>query len=83
MNMRLLGARTINDLVPEMVDASALSQHIVTVPQDNLFQATCKPTLSLHEGMELIVLVRSTAADHQAQGQQVVNGVNVRALRPL
>ena len=42
MNMRLLGARTIDDLVPEMVDASALNQHIVPVPQDNLFSATCK-----------------------------------------
>ena len=42
MNMRLLGARTIDDLVPEMVDASALNQHIVMVPQDNLFQATCE-----------------------------------------
>ena len=42
MNMRLLGARTIDDLVPEMVDASALGQHIVPVPQDNLFQSTCE-----------------------------------------
>ena len=42
MNMRLLGARTIDDLVPEMVDASALNQHIVPVPQDNLFQSTCE-----------------------------------------
>lgn len=41
MNMRLLGARHIGELVPEMVDASALSQHIVGVPRDNLFEATC------------------------------------------
>ena len=45
MNMRLLGARTIEDLKPEMVDARALNQHIVTVPQDNLFQQTCKSLL--------------------------------------
>ena len=43
MNMRLLGARTIDELVPEMVDASALSQHIVSVPRDNLFEATYQP----------------------------------------
>ncbi|KAI0691912.1 glyoxylate dehydrogenase [Cytidiella melzeri] len=43
MNMRLLGARTIDELVPQMVDASALSQHIVGVPRDNLFEATYQP----------------------------------------
>ncbi|CCL99242.1 uncharacterized protein FIBRA_01257 [Fibroporia radiculosa] len=43
MNMRLLGARTIDELVPEMVDASALSSHIVMTPQDNLFQQTYQP----------------------------------------
>ncbi|THG97543.1 hypothetical protein EW026_g4476 [Hermanssonia centrifuga] len=43
MNMRLLGARTIDDLCPEMVDAGALGQHIVTVPQDNLFNSTYQP----------------------------------------
>ena len=42
MNMRLLGARTIDELVPEMVDASALSSHVVLTPQDTLFQNTCK-----------------------------------------
>ncbi len=46
MNMRLLGARTIDDLCPEMVDAGALGQHIVTVPQDNLFNSTCELVLS-------------------------------------
>ncbi|KAF7792747.1 hypothetical protein EIP86_003845 [Pleurotus ostreatoroseus] len=43
MNMRLLGARTIDDLVPEMVDASALNQHIVPVPTDHLFEQTYQP----------------------------------------
>lgn len=41
MNMRLLGARTIDELVPEMVDASALTTHTVLTPQDNLFHQTC------------------------------------------
>ncbi|KAJ7284155.1 FMN-dependent dehydrogenase-domain-containing protein [Mycena rebaudengoi] len=37
MNMRLLGARTIKEIVPEMVDASNLGSHIVSVPGDNLY----------------------------------------------
>ncbi|KAF8829255.1 hypothetical protein HHX47_DHR3000950 [Lentinula edodes] len=41
MNLRLLGARNLNELVPEMVDASALQAHVST-PKDNLFDSTCK-----------------------------------------
>ncbi|KAJ6572593.1 FMN-dependent dehydrogenase-domain-containing protein [Mycena sp. CBHHK59/15] len=37
MNMRLLGARTLKEVVPEMVDASNLQSHIVAVPGDNLY----------------------------------------------
>jgi len=37
MNMRLLGARTLKDVVPEMVDASNLQSHIVAVPGDSLY----------------------------------------------
>ncbi|KAJ7793586.1 FMN-dependent dehydrogenase-domain-containing protein [Mycena olivaceomarginata] len=36
MNLRLLGARTLKDIVPEMVDASNLQSHIV-VPRDDLY----------------------------------------------
>ncbi|GJE91365.1 glyoxylate dehydrogenase [Phanerochaete sordida] len=43
MNMRLLGVRTLDELRPEMVDASALNQHIVSVPRDNLFEQTYQP----------------------------------------
>lgn len=42
MNMRLLGARTIDEIVPELVDASSLSSHFVQTPQDNLFNNTCE-----------------------------------------
>ena len=42
MNMRLLGARTIDEIVPDMVDASSLKSHFVMTPQDNLFQNTCE-----------------------------------------
>lgn len=37
MNMRLLGAPTLKDVVPAMVDASSLSNHSVSVPEDRLF----------------------------------------------
>ena len=43
MNMRLLGARHIGEVVPEMLDASSLSNHIVAVPGDNLYNANCEP----------------------------------------
>ncbi|OBZ69492.1 Cytochrome b2, mitochondrial [Grifola frondosa] len=39
MNMRLLGARSLKEVVPEMVDASALSSHIVAVPGDRLYES--------------------------------------------
>ncbi|KAF9529720.1 glyoxylate dehydrogenase [Crepidotus variabilis] len=40
MNMRLLGARSISELKPEMVDASALSAHVGVTPTDNLYNNT-------------------------------------------
>ncbi|KAI0919045.1 hypothetical protein AcW1_003476 [Taiwanofungus camphoratus] len=43
MDMRLLGARTVNELVPEMVDASALTSHFVMTPEDHLFKSTYQP----------------------------------------
>jgi len=37
MNLRLLGAPTMKDVVPEMVDASNIHSHLVTVPSDKLY----------------------------------------------
>ena len=34
MNLRLLGAQTIKDVVPDMVDASNVHFHLVAVPRD-------------------------------------------------
>jgi L-lactate dehydrogenase (cytochrome) len=45
MNLRLLGAQTIKNLVPEMVDASNIHSHLVTVPRDQLYEAN-------YEGMQ-------------------------------
>jgi hypothetical protein len=42
MNMRLLGAPTLKDVVPSMVDASNVHTHIVSVPGDNLYNNNCK-----------------------------------------
>jgi len=35
-NMRLLGAQTIKDVVPDMIDASTLTMHIAATPGDRL-----------------------------------------------
>ncbi|KAJ7496859.1 glyoxylate dehydrogenase [Mycena latifolia] len=43
MNMRLLGCRTLGELSPDMVDASALHTHAGLVPADNLYAATYQP----------------------------------------
>ncbi|KAL1938551.1 hypothetical protein VTO73DRAFT_11574 [Trametes versicolor] len=43
MNMRLLGARTIDEVVPDMVDAGSLAAHTVLAPEDNLFSQTYQP----------------------------------------
>ncbi|KAI0767098.1 FMN-dependent dehydrogenase-domain-containing protein [Fomes fomentarius] len=45
MNMRLLGARNLKEVVPEMVDASSIHSHIVAVPGDRLYESN-------YEGMQ-------------------------------
>lgn len=47
MNMRLLGAPTLKDVVPEMVDASNLQSHIVAVPGDRLYDTNCTCGISV------------------------------------
>ena len=42
MNMRLIGARNLKEIVPEMVDASNIRCHIVSVPGDGLYNSNCK-----------------------------------------
>lgn len=41
MNMRLLGAPTIKDVVPEMVDANSIHSHVASVPSDRLYDGNC------------------------------------------
>ncbi|KAG9008676.1 hypothetical protein FRB90_008778 [Tulasnella sp. 427] len=38
MNMRLIGARNLSEVVPSMVDASSLNLHVTTVPEDRLYR---------------------------------------------
>jgi hypothetical protein len=47
MNMRLIGARTIKELVPDMVDASNIHAHTLNVPGDRLYESNCESTISL------------------------------------
>lgn len=42
MNMRLLGARTIKDITPDMVDISNISSHIASIPGDKLYDTNCE-----------------------------------------
>lgn len=41
MGMRLLGARTIDELTPDMVDAGSIHAHVGETPVDNLYNAAC------------------------------------------
>lgn len=50
MNMRLLGSRTIREIVPEMVDASNIHIHTVPVPIDNLYEGNYEKLLGAHLG---------------------------------
>ncbi|KIM50238.1 hypothetical protein SCLCIDRAFT_34493 [Scleroderma citrinum Foug A] len=43
MNMRLIGVRTIDELTPDLVDASALHAHANVTPADNLYNTTYQP----------------------------------------
>lgn len=47
MDMRLIGARNLKEIVPEMVDASNIGCHIVSVPGDELYNSNCKPHFPL------------------------------------
>lgn len=42
MNMRLIGATSISEITPDMVDASNISSHIAAIPGDRLYDANCK-----------------------------------------
>ncbi|KAH9485579.1 Cytochrome b2, mitochondrial [Psilocybe cubensis] len=39
MNMRLIGAKSIQDITPDMVDATNISSHIASTPTDRLYDS--------------------------------------------
>jgi L-lactate dehydrogenase (cytochrome) len=42
MNMRLLGARNIGDVCPDMIDASNIGAHVAAIPGDRLYDSNCE-----------------------------------------
>lgn len=44
MNMRLIGAPTLKDVLPDMVDTHSISTHVVPVPADRLYDNNCEYT---------------------------------------
>jgi L-lactate dehydrogenase (cytochrome) len=50
MSLRLLGAPTIKDVVPAMVDASSIHMHVTAVPADMLYDANCMSRYSFFSG---------------------------------
>ncbi|KAI6046349.1 glyoxylate dehydrogenase [Pisolithus marmoratus] len=43
MNMRLIGVRSMDELTPDLVDASGLHAHVGVTPADNLYNTTYQP----------------------------------------
>ncbi len=41
MNMRLLGATSLKEVIPDLVDAGSIHQHVNAVPGDRLYNANC------------------------------------------
>jgi len=48
MNMRLLGAQTLKDIVPSMVDARSITSHTTAVPEDRLYGSNYEGLKSAH-----------------------------------
>ncbi|GAA5921880.1 hypothetical protein JCM1841_000961 [Sporobolomyces salmonicolor] len=51
MNMRLIGAPTLADVTPEMIDATGLSQHAVDLAPDYLARANYEPLAGVGNGL--------------------------------
>lgn len=69
MNLRLLGAPTLKDIVPAMVDASNLSSHIVSVPGDRLYDSNCE----LLSFLAIVLPAKLVISDETLQHAQMLN----------
>ena len=47
MNMRLIGAPTLKDVLSSMVDTRSMGSHVVPVPGDRLYDNNCESPSSL------------------------------------
>lgn len=75
MNMRLLGATTLKDIVPEMVDVGSIHQHVVAVPGDRLYDSNCEPFTHcrlafLNQRANVDIFYRREYADRPITGAQ-------------
>lgn len=59
MNMRLIGARSIIEIVPGMVGVNALRSHAGLTPADNHYNTTCTspPTGCMCQGESIMPLL--------------------------
>lgn len=74
MNMRLLGARTIEEVTEDMVDARAVGWHDGGgVPQDHMFTSNCASASSLPlrdaQLLTRLCFSRRTSFARQPQGE--------------
>ena len=69
MNLRLLGAQTIRDVVPAMVDVSNIHTHLVAVPPDQLYDSNCTG-FAEPVGVNTECFFRSEHATCTSQGYQ-------------
>lgn len=82
--MRLLGAPTLKDVVPEMVDAHNIHSHIVSVPGDTLYDSNCKFPVLISQVWSLIHKHRRCHEACHAEGDprtQVVVQCNVASVQ--
>lgn len=74
MNMRLIGARNVSEVVPSMVDTSSLSLHVTAVPEDRLYRGNCKLCLLLpilRQSVDLADLGSIACKDEAMRGAEV------------
>jgi hypothetical protein len=68
MNLRLLGAPTIKDVVPNMVDASALHMHATSVPQGSMYDANCQSA----QATDSLLMAVQMKSSHQTVRSKLV-----------
>lgn len=73
--MRLIGARTIDELTPDMVDANAIHSHIGLTPQICITRYVSHVVLISHPSLLIAYPRRSTPCPCPVQEQAVKGAV--------